>query len=440
MIEADIRQDEPGSDPMQKEKEAETLRLPFSLVILALAAVFLVALVPRILYVIQIQTPPFSDMADYHRCAVNFMLGDGLIQSPEYKAYRTPGYPIFLATIYSLFGIDFQVVYLVQCVLGALTAVLTALLFLKCFPGIRYRLLLATLAGLITALSDESIFYCGQLLTETLYTFLFVIWVLLLMHVQRGFRLTLLVIVGLLHGLLMLVRPAGSLHVIMVGVFLVLWARRKDSRRSVREGLISYIIYSAVVLVPIVPWGVRNYLLTGHLIPLSTNDGVNFYIGHNPDFGYWSTGNKTAIRENTDLDEYEESRLFFRLGLEFILKNPVQDMVNNIKKIGYLYTTTWKPWPWFNHGRELRFAFVRWMPVWEWSWPAMVVIGLGSVASTLKRQKTDLLLGCVITQTISCMVFFATARFRSSLIPLFAIWVAYAFFVLISTVRQRGNP
>lgn len=442
MMGTEIRQDQPPDSPEDAGSRSPSCSVREDRVRTAfiLLVIFLVALVPRILYVIQIETLPFSDMADYDRCAMNFLLGDGLIQSPEYRAYRTPGYPLLLAAIYSVADNRYQAVYLMQCVLGALTAVLTVLLFLKCFPKIPQKMIFASVAGLIMALSDESIFYCGQLLTETLYTLLFVVWVLLLLRLRPRPQNWLLVTTAVLHGLLLLVRPVAGLYVILIAGFLYLRSSRDEGNLArLSRSLLSFVVYMAVLIATILPWSIRNYVVTGYFIPLSTNDGVNFYIGHNPDFGYWSTGNKTAIRESTDLDEYQESRLFFRLGLEYILNNPKQDLWNNIKKIGYLYTTTWKPWPWFNYGRELRFANVPWLPVWGWSHLAMVVIGVGAVVSLWSMQQTGLLIGCIVIQTVSCVVFFARARFRLPLIPLFAVLAAYAVFLIIS-MPWRRNP
>jgi len=243
-----------------------------------LCIIFLAALIPRILYVVQIQNPPFSDMADYDRCAMNFLLGDGLVQSQDYKAYRTPGYPLLLAMIYLIADHNVLTVRLVQSVIGALTAVLTALLARKAFARVRRRDLWAFLSGMVLALSDESVFFCGQLLTETLFTFLFVIWLLLVLKMLSKPGAGSCAGLAALHGVLILVRPVAWFFVPVVW-WLFLQHRPKLAKAWKTCGL-----YGLIVAAVIAPWTLRNYKVTGHFIPTSTNDGVNFYIGHNPAF------------------------------------------------------------------------------------------------------------------------------------------------------------
>jgi len=208
-------------------------------------------------------------------------------------------------------------------------------------------------------------------------------------------------------------------------------------RANKRKGVRIAILYTLIACATIAPWTIRNAIVTGHFVPISTNGGVNFYIGHNEDFDYWSTGAKTTIREQTDLDEVEESALFFRLGTQFMMENPGQDFLNNVKKIGYLYSTTWKPWPWFNYGRELRFAGGIPIPVWPWGWPAIVILLIAFFLCLVRKKELGVLYACVLLQTFSCIVFFARARFRLPLIPIFSIVFALGVVSTVELIRQR---
>jgi len=137
-----------------------------------------------------------------------------------------------------------------------------------------------------------------------------------------------------------------------------------------------------------------------------------------------SVGDKRQIREQANLDEVQESALFYRVGMQYLLQNPLQDIKNSFKKIQYLYTTTKKPWPWSQEGRELRFAGGMWLPVWAWSWPAMIAIAGGLYVTLQKRCRVGILLWSIIGQTVSCVIFHADARFRLPLIPIFAFFLA----------------
>lgn len=398
--------------------------------VIIILLLFLLALTPRLLYVMQIQSPPFSDMADYNKMAVKFLIGDGLVQSPQYQAYRPPGYPLFLAFIYSIMGHSIAAVRIAQAFLGSLTAVLTFILSILVFRDKTFRLQVATLAGLAVALSDELIFYCGQLLTESLYTFLFVLWIVTLLWCRniknRPVGDGAAAAAAIMHGVLILIRPVAGIFLPMVW-WLLLQSKKSKAR---------IVLYTFLVFLAVVPWSIRNYRVTGRFVPVSTNGGVNFYIGHNPHFGYWSTGDKTAIRENTDLDEVEESSLFFRLGLDYIIGNPWQDGKHNLMKIGYLFTTTWKPWPWFNHGRELRFPPLPTWIAWPWSLPAILLVLVGLVLALVRREPVVFLVLVCLGQVLACVIFFARARFRAPLIPLLAIFMAYGIVISVKSLKD----
>ena len=386
---------------------------------IVLIGIFVLALLPRLLYIAQIQTPPFSDMQDYDRIAVRFLMGEGLIQSEDYKAYRAPLYPLFLAFNYLVFGHNVFWVRVVQALLGSLTAVLASFWAFKTRAATGLSVAFATITGICVALSDESVFYCGQLLTETLYAVLLMGW-LVTLTCSRSKRFRNLILPGLLQGAMVLTRPV-ALFLIPVGWF---WIVRKADEKGPRPKLERIFVYTLIALAVIVPWTVRNAIVTGHFVPVSTNGGVNFYIGHNEGFGYWSTGAKSIIREQTDLDEVEESKFFFALGPRYIKQEPFQDLVHSIKKIGYLYTTTYKPWPWFNHGRELKFAGNLKLPTWNWGWPVIAIIVLGTSVAVITGKDYRLLYLVVLVHTVACIVFFARARFRLPLIPMFSLLIA----------------
>ena len=112
-----------------------------------------------------------SDMLGYHESAVS------LLQSGEFRikgrlsASRPPMYSLLIYIFYYLFGVgNIFGLRLIQCVLGAVTAVLTFKLTDKVFNRKA-----AVWAGLMFAFYPAGWGYCDLVLSETLSTFFFII-------------------------------------------------------------------------------------------------------------------------------------------------------------------------------------------------------------------------------------------------------------------------
>jgi len=393
------------------------------------AGVFLVALVPRLLVAFASHPPLFSDMEDYDRAAVNFLMGHGLAMSPDYQAYRPPGYPFFLATIYWIAGRDLTVVRVVQAVLSAGSCVLLYLLaavLLQKEQRLLIRRGVPVLSGLLLAIYESHIFLAGIVLTETLFTFLLLFFLLFLCGFSH--RPAFCSWSAFLLGILALIRPAAVFYLpaLFYADARCLPGGRKGEQSRWRMG--RWCLHFLLFCVPMVPWTIRNALILHAFVPISTNGGVNFYIGHHPGYSYWSTGEKEAIRARTDLNEVEESRLFFRLGLGYILEHPGQTLVDTWRKIVYLLKPGIPVWPMGEAGYDLRFAFfphLRTVMV-EWNWLFLILSICGGVLLWRGIPNSRGMHFVVFFHIFAVLIYFARARFRVPLEPVFLFWSVYA--------------
>jgi len=454
---------------------------------LTLGLVFLLALAPRLAYVLQIDSEPFSDMADYDNLARSLLRGEGFARDGQPTAYRPPLYPVFLAIVYRVAGPSPVRARVVQAFLGAANCMLVFFLARHFLSLSRLRgngtksLPPASLGGLlaavIVAFYDEWIFYTGQLLSETLYVSLLVVWLLALiawMNREASSRRCSFAAhlgIGLLAAVLTLTRPVALFSILPAIGYALCRARKKGGRiyPAVKVAALFLAGWCALAL----PWMIRNAVHFGPLAGLSTNTGVNFYIGHNPYFGYWSTGDKEGIRQRTDLDEARESRLFLRLGLSHILQQPGTTALNTFRKVHFLFFEPWrpwpqaappgvmqspldpwnpwseqhiapyKPWPWFGHGRELPPAEGFRYPLLAWDLPLIGLVALGLALALWDRCPWALLYWAMGGHIVSCLVFFSRARFRIPLGVIFSLLAAYALTKAIKAVlaycHQRAS-
>lgn len=81
---------------------------------------------------------------------------------------------------------------------------------------------------------------------------------------------------GLLFGATALIRP----EYLLVGIaFVLLGGIRAAQRRGWRAGAIAAVLLIAGLLIPVVPWTVRNAVVLGRLVPISTGSGKALYVG-----------------------------------------------------------------------------------------------------------------------------------------------------------------
>lgn len=432
---------------------------------IALAVLLVAAFLPRYYYVRQIATPPFSDMAHYDKIARSLLEGEGFSSDGKPTAYRPPAYPCFVAMVYAVFGPSPSAVRQAQAVLGALTCILvffacralmnrTPLSEVRLF-NLELHRLSALLAAFMMAFYDEWIFFTGQMLTEIPYAFLLTLLLLGFLAADRNpdQNPKSLAIqyagLGILSGILTLIRPVALFSSLPLVAHL-LWNRFRTSR-SLSPLTRPVLAFGLGLLALCLPWIVRNAIQFGPSTGLSTNTGVNLYIGHNPHFGYWSTGDKERIRALNDWTEPEENRMFLNLGLRYVLQNPGKAFVNTGMKAVYLFLEPWrpwplegqrwtdawnpysqkhvapyKPWPWNAEGRAVPPEGFYPFPLLVWDLPFIAMVVAGLILAVYDRCRWGILYWLMGGQIAAYLVFFARARFRMPLGAALGLFAAYA--------------
>lgn len=275
------------------------------------ALVFLLSLAIRITWVAFAWVTPISDFRGYDQLAVTW-LESGHFSSPGSLAYRTPGYPGFLAAIYSLAGHSWRAAGFVQAVLGAVTSGLLVLLAAKVLSRRG-----SAIAGGLHAISPTALAYLPVLASETLAVFLLVSGLLGLAVAQErveGARSLPSAIPGALLGLVLLVRPAS---VFFVPAFLVLatYSRERRTWRA-RPGL----VFLGAMLLILSPWLIRNYRAGLGPATLSTAGGENLLMGNNDRARLG--GFQEGVIERRNLPEKVQDGQFRKAALAWILSHP----------------------------------------------------------------------------------------------------------------------
>jgi 4-amino-4-deoxy-L-arabinose transferase-like glycosyltransferase len=251
----------------------------------AVITICLLAFVLRVAFILAMpQAPIGGDAAEYDAIAMNLAAGHGFGIVPDVPTpIRAPFYPMFLALLYAVFGHSYLIVLLMQAALGAVTC---AAVYGVARPV--WGTSIARGAALATALYPALIAYCGYVLSETLFTLLFVLSTLLLIKMlyENG-RVLNAIAGGVLMGLATLTRPATMLFPAFLAAALIGWQAIKIDRHDLKTrgkaGLkrtaLAVCLFAAASYLTIVPWTLRNYLTFHKVIPVATGGG----------FGTWAT-------------------------------------------------------------------------------------------------------------------------------------------------------
>jgi hypothetical protein len=159
------------------------------------------------------------------------------------ESYRVPGYPAFLAAVFTVWD-EPHLAVVMQCLLGCLATWMVPRICLKLGIGPRG----AWIAGLLWAVHPALIIYDQYLLTESLFTNLAVV---ALYWAAQGESPRASAGVGLLIGFTALVRPMVGLFYVPAALALG-WGTR-------RHRWMSRVLLVGAAMLPCLAWSTRNY-------------------------------------------------------------------------------------------------------------------------------------------------------------------------------------
>jgi 4-amino-4-deoxy-L-arabinose transferase-like glycosyltransferase len=224
---------------------------------------------------------PAYDAGDYHRLASGLVQGHGYINTAgNSTAWRPPAYPVFLAGIYELLGINAVRAVIVQAFLGGLTVLALIVLGLLILD---WRT--ALIAGAVAAVYPAFVWLPRLLLSENLSLFLLLVSLCTVVMYLRTSRLVWMVVFGVLCALNTLVRGANLFLPLAVALGLIfIWWRKRSRNRDqlIAPLLVPLLVMSIAFALTLLPWTVRNYRAFHQFIPVATQDGVTLYAAYWP--------------------------------------------------------------------------------------------------------------------------------------------------------------
>lgn len=415
---------------------------------------------------------PTGDAAEYHALAVNlatrgtFGLAPSAGGSPEPTARRMPLYPLALAGLYAALGVEqgLSLAPVLQAGLMVLNVGLVIALARRFFGDGT-----ALLAGVLTCFYHPCLLLPTELLSENLYLPLLLGTLYFLTRETSRPVAQQAVAFGLL-GMLILTRANAVLLVPVAAVWV--W-RQKAGRRWWRGPLLA-----GCLILPLVPWWARNASAFDRPVPLSTNGGWNFYLGHNPGYAInpgLGPGTDYAIfdRLRTDgLTEPQADRELFRRGWAFCREHPGKVVASTARKARVLFATHTRPtWTfvgialialgvWQRRRSTAAVCTAVGMAVWLWQIASCYRAGLGLtglgfsfglagltaaaglIVSARHLREHRLLIAVYAAQVVAGVLFIPLVRIRWGVDPILLIYTAVGCMALrkLSKNEQQVAP
>jgi len=223
-----------------------------------LIGIFVVALVVRVAWVWYANAGlVWADEKKFYYPAVALAEGRGFVAN----SFVPPGYPFFLGAVFRVWGADYQIARLIQCVLGAWTCLL--------LYGLGRRLVnerVGLIAAAALAIYLPQIYLAGVLYSECFVTCtaLLTLWLAVALP---GWRWPLVgaFVTGLALGYTTLTRSSFLIWWPVIGLVWLATGRRQWRQRVVWSGLLTM-----GFLTMLTPWTIRNWGVYGRLIPVSS--------------------------------------------------------------------------------------------------------------------------------------------------------------------------
>ncbi len=242
-----------------------------------LSLIFFISLVTKtIFFFVFLKNNPCILMFDsehYHKVALNI-----LSWSNSYQFYRLPGYPFFLASCYTFFGMSTQAVITIQILLSSLIPILIFMLTLVLFPK---QIYLAKIASVASCFGLGYIIFPGLVMSEMLFVIFFSIFLILFLYNYSPFfciprsdipdkhPIIRFFLSGLALGVSCLIRPVGS-ALLLISVFMI-----SISKINFKTKIKSATAVVSGFFLTLGPWVMRNYILTGYIF-MHTLSGPHF--------------------------------------------------------------------------------------------------------------------------------------------------------------------
>jgi 4-amino-4-deoxy-L-arabinose transferase-like glycosyltransferase len=360
------------------------------------------------------------DAYRYNQIAKSILIGEGFSKNGKPIAWRGPVYPYFLAIIYKIFGLNVDIVRIIQAVLASLLCLVVYKIGLLVFSET-----VGLGAAFFCAIYQPFIKYLywggpAYLYTETLFMLLIALSIWALLIYSRNQTLKNMFLAALALAVAALIKPTVLIFFPLLGLWI--WHLKRFSfLKTIRDFLFILILFFIVAL----PWTIRNYLVFGEFIFISNEGGDVFLKGNHPLASGGVVWVKSELEKNPEnFRRYSETYIKnakYKEGLHYLFSNP--------KRIPYLmFKKIIVNWNVFGEDGLYNFYY-----------GLALFFGIIGIAFSLREIDTNslLLLSMLFWVSLIALIFFGEPRYRYPAEPYLIIFAVYGIYCLFSRTKNR---
>ena len=185
------------------------------------------------------------------------------------------------------------------------------------------------IAGLLLAANGPFLFFSTQLFPAGLAVFLDVAAIALWVRCLERPHWDRWLLFGLTVGTATITVPNSAVLLIVAVVMAVATGIKTKSWRPPLVGCVMAVLGTAA---PVLGVAYRNFQVTQDWVPLSTNAGIAFYVGNNPNADqtvairpgeHWYRLQHESFQGDEPISEAQHSAYFLRRSLAYILDDPL---------------------------------------------------------------------------------------------------------------------
>jgi tetratricopeptide (TPR) repeat protein len=418
--------------------------------------IFLAAFLFRLIYILQSRSNPsfYYPTVDelWHLNWAREILTGPFWGSEAY--FRGPLYPYLLAFIWKISGGSILWARIIQLIIPSISAVIVYLLGAKTFNR-----KIGVFAGLGFAAYGTMIFYDGMFMIEALAIMLNLLATYFLSEVRPEQKPIKYLWPGLILGLSAITRP----NILLFVPPLLLWIYVVSEKKSdIKRRILFPVVFAVGLIVPIFGVTLRNYFITEEPILISSQGGVNFYIGNNPDaegltmmmpevrldeslpWNQFTAATRAAAEKEAGkkLKPGEESSFWTRKALNFIWNNPGDFIYLTFKKFVYFclgFENSDNQDIYYSRNYSGLLALLLWHKAIYFPYGLLFPLAMtGMIISWNRKSGLALLYIFILSYIPSVILFLVTARHRLAVIPFMLIFAAAGLWELYHYWKKKN--
>ncbi len=411
-----------------------------------LSIIFFAGFLLRFFYVIETQNSPFfqnlfSDSKIYYDLANNIASGNWIGNE---VFFMSPGYPYFLAVIFAVFGKSILIVRFLQIVINSVNI----LLIYQVAKNIHSQKA-GYFAAAFAAVYSSFVFYSGAILLEVIQVFILSLLLVILTSKNLKDNRKMWLWVGLLLGIASYFRA----NILLLFPVLLVWFFIRIIKSQQKKILYKSLLYFSLgTILPVLLVTARNYYVGNDFVPISSNGGINFYLGNNDnatgiyktpeDFDFFSdlSGRKYAEKlTGKNLSPSDVSTFWLQKSFDFIEHEPIKWVELTGKKILFFFSSNEIPQ---SAVMDPAFFADNYSMILKLPLPGFFMVFLvslfGFALTWKKRKEYSLIYLFLFTYLGATILFFIIGRFRVAVAPVFIVFAGIGIIEVYNVLKAKN--